>query len=265
MNIYLHELKAIRKSTIIWTLSLIGIMAFFMSLLPTISSDAAEYTKVLQSYPEALRKALSISIDTIASTVGFYSFTFLYILLCGSIQAMNLGLSVLSKETREKTADFLLTKPVPRTKIITSKILAALTSLVITNIFYLAAAGIMAGAVSPEPFSWKIFYLISVSMFFIQLIFLAMGVIISVVARKIKSVVPLSLCIVFSFLILSMFGSIIGDKIVKYITPFKYFDTAYIIKNSAYDTKFLIISAVFIVAAIIATYIIYSKKDIHAV
>ncbi len=118
MNMFLHELKAYRKSTIVWTCALVAVSILFLSLFPSFSKDVAEFNKILESFPEGVRKALGISIDTISTFIGFYSYVFLYIVLCGSIQAMNLGVSILSKEVREKTADFLLTKPVTRMQVV---------------------------------------------------------------------------------------------------------------------------------------------------
>lgn len=264
MNVYLHELKSYKKSTIIWTCSLVAVAIFFLSMFPGFSMEAEEFNKLIMSYPEEVRKALGIG-SNITSFFGFYSYVFFYIVLCGSIQAMNLGLSVISKEVREKTADFLLTKPVARRHIVTSKILAILTCLIFTNMVYIICSGIMSSIVNKKEFSIKIFILISITMFFIQLIFMAMGVIISVIMPKIKSVIGVSTGVVFSFFIISMFGSVIGDKAIRYITPFKYFDTLYIINNRGYETPFIVIGIIFIVTAILASYLIYIKKDIHAV
>jgi ABC-2 type transport system permease protein len=234
-------------------------------MFPAFSSDAAEFKKILEGYPEALRKAIGLSIDSLTSFLGFYSFTFLYIMLCGAMQAMNLGTSIISKEVREKTADFLLTKPVTRTKIMTSKLLAALASLVITNIVYLIAVNIMSSIVNTEEYSTKIFFMLSITLFFLQLIFLALGIIISVVMPKIKSVLPISLSTVFGLFFIGAIGATSGDEALRYISPFKYFDTAYIIKNSSYEASFIITGIVFIILAISASYLIYSKKDVHAV
>lgn len=264
MNMYLHELKAYRKSTIIWTCSLVGVAVFFLSMYPGFSRDAEEFNRLIQSYPEEIRKMFGIG-SNITSFFGFYSYMFFYIVLCGAIQAMNLGISIISKEVRQKTADFLLTKPVTRRQIVTSKLLAVLTSLALTNIVYIISAGIMSSIVKTQEFSMKIFLLISITMFFTQLIFMAMGVVISVIVPKIRSVIGVSLGVVFSFFIINMFGSLIGDEAIRYITPFKYFDTVYIMENSSYEIKYVIIGAVFVVTATIASYLIYMKKDIHAV
>ncbi len=265
MNMFLHELKAYRNSTIIWTLALVGVTVLMFLLFPTISKEADEFKKLLEGFPEAVRLALGLAVENIGSILGFYSYIFLYISLTGSIQAMNLGTSIVSKEVREKTADFLLTKPVTRTQIMTSKLLAALTSIIITNVVFIVAATTMASIVEAQEFSMKTFVLISLTLFFIQLMFLALGIIISVMVPKIKSVVPISLGTVFTFFFIGAVAATSGEAALRYITPFKYFDLAYITQNASYEVSYIVVGIVFITAAISASYYIYCKKDIHTV
>ncbi|ODA39499.1 ABC transporter permease subunit [Desulfosporosinus sp. BG] len=265
MNMFLHELKAYRKSTIIWTLALMALAILFLSMFPSFSREAEDFKKLLEGYPETIRRALGLSVENIGSILGFYSYIFLYISLVGAIQAMNLGTSIVSKEVRDKTADFLLTKPVTRSEIMTAKLLAALTSLVITNAVYLATAITMASLVETKEFNTKIFVLLSLTLLFLQLIFLALGTIISVLIPKIKAVLPTSLGSVFAFFIIGALASTTGDDALRYISPFKYFDFAYIVQNSRYESSFVIVAIAFIAVAITASYFIYSKRDIHAV
>lgn len=265
MNIYFHELKAYRNSTVIWTFSLIALVILFMSMFPSISRDIEVFKELMKGFPDAVRKAIGLEIDSFGTILGFYSYMFLYLNLCGAIQAMNIGTSIVSKEVRDKTADFLLTKPVSRSKILTAKLLAAFTTLVITNALFLAAASIMASVVKTEAYSSKIFLLISISLFFVQLIFLALGIIISVIVPKIKSVLTVSLGTVFTFFIIGMLASTTGDEAKRYLSPFKYFDTTYIIKNSSYETSFLFVGIGIIIVSLVASYVVYTKKDIQAV
>ena len=265
MNMFLHELKAYRKSTIIWTCSLITLVVVFLAMFPAFSKETEAFNEIMKGFPEPVRKAMGLSLDSMSSVLGFYSYMFLYTTLCGAIQAMNLGTAIVSKESREKTADFLLTKPVSRMKIMTSKLMAALTCLVITNVAYLIVSSIMVSFVSTKDYSYKLFFMISITLFFVQLMFLALGIIISVVMPKIKSVLPISLGTVFTFFIIGMFAATSGDDAMRYITPFKYFDTNYIMKNSGYEVSFIIIEIAFIALAITASYFVYSKKDVHAV
>ncbi|MDZ5471099.1 ABC transporter permease subunit (plasmid) [Bacillus sp. 31A1R] len=265
MNMYLHELKAYRKSTFIWTSSILVLVVLLFSMFPSFAREADEVKKLLEGFPEALRKAVGLEVESITSLLGFYSYVFFYITLCGAIQAMNLGTSIVSKEVREKTADFLLTKPVTRTQIITSKLLAAFTSLVITNIAFLIVAITMASYDKTESFSLSQFILISITLFFIQIMFMSLGVFLSVVLRKVKAVLPISLGTVFAFFFIGMFGATTGDEKVRYMTPFKYFEPSYIIKNSTYEWSYIFIGLGFVLLAIGLSYYIYGKKDIQAV
>jgi len=265
VNIFLHELKTYRKPTLIWTVSMVGLMILFMSMFPSFSKDAEEFQKLLEGFPAELRKAIGLSIDSIATLLGFYSYVFLYVKLTGAIQAMNLGISILSREAREKTADFLLTKPVTRTQVITAKLSAAIVSLIVTNIVFIAATMGMAAALADEDFSRKAIFMVAITLFFIQLMFLAIGLLISVAVPRIKSVVSISLGTVFGFFMLGMISSTTGDTALRYVTPFNYFDSASIVKSNSYEGSFLITAIFFTIAAVGASYYLYINKDVHSV
>jgi ABC-2 type transport system permease protein len=265
MNMYLYELKAIRKSTILWTFSLVAIMVLFLALFPGLSRDSADFKQLMAGYPEGVRKALGLQLDTITTLLGFYSFAFTYILVASSIQAMNLGTSILSKEMREKTADFLLTKPVTRAQIMAAKLLAAITSLVISQAVYLIASSVMAMSIKDASFDLGTFLLISLTAFFVQLIFLSIGYLFSVLIPKIRYVLSISLGTVIGFFMINLFGSTVGDKAIRFMTPFKFYDISYISLNSAYESIYILIEFVFIIAICLTSYVIYLKKDIHAV
>lgn len=265
MNMYLYELKAYRNATMIWTASVAGLVLLMMSIYPSFADDAETFMEVIASMPESVVQAIGIQIDSIASLLGYYSYIFLYVSLCGAIQAMHLGSSILSKETREKTADFLLAKPVTRGAIMTSKVLASLTLLLATNIIYFAVASLIASAVALEPYDYGAFALISLSLLLVQLIFLAMGVAAALLLPRIKTVLPVTLGTVFAFFILTFVSSSTGDGVLRYVTPFHYYDRAYIILHSGYETGFVAATIVIIAACTLFGYIRYQKRDVHAV
>lgn len=264
MNIFRHELRSYRRSTIIWTASLAVLIFLFMSLFPAFTQDVAETRKLFGSLPPAVMNALGIQMDTFFTIYGFYAYLFSFVVLTGAVQAMNLGISIISKEDSGKTAEFLLTKPVTRPRVMTAKLLAALTTLVITNIVYLTAAATAAAAAATEPFSMKIFIMISLTLFFVQLIFLALGVLAAVLLPKVKSVIAVSLPAVFAFFIVGVIGAILDSEATRYATPFKYYDPAYIVEHGAYEGRFIIIEIALLVAAIAASYVIFARRDIRA-
>lgn len=266
MNIYLHELRSLRKTTLIWTLSIIALAALFLSVYSSTSSDVEGFKKILSGYPPTVRAMLGINLDYITSLVGFYSMVFSFVLLCGAVQAMNLGVSVLSKESRERTADFLLVKPVSRQTIVTAKILAAFTMIAVTDILFYAVTLLIANGVKTADYDGKVFLMINCTLFFVQLIFLGIGLAVSVFFKKLRNVLPISLGVVFG---LYMVGALIAtgkdDDAARYLSPFRYFDITYIIKHSAYEVSYMLAGAIIVVLSIIITYFVYAKKDIHAV
>ena len=265
MNIFLEEIRSNKRITIIWALALaIGSIAF-LSMFPAFTKDVTATQKILENFPKALRDALGLSLKDFFSVYGFYAYLFTFMTLGGAIQAMNLGIGALSREESGKTVDFLLTKPVNRNKIITNKLLANLVLLILTNIIFGFVALITAKIVTSGEFVPKTFMLITLTMFFIQLFFLALGMLFSVIMPKIKSVISVTLPTVFTFFIIGTLGAIIGNDKVKFISPFKFFDSAYIISHGNYEVKYLIIDFVFVFITILLSYMIYNKKDIRAV
>lgn len=264
MNVFLHELRSYRKSTLIWAISLAVGSAVFLLMFPAFTKDIEASQKVLENFPPALRAALGFSLKDFFTVYGFFSYLFTFMSLGGAVQGMNLGVSIISKEENGKTVDFLLTKPISRAKIITSKLLAAFCCLLLTNVVFSFAALTMAKIVSTGDFSPKTFLLISSTMFFIQLFFLALGTLFSVALLKIKSVIAVSLPTVFTFFIVGTLGAIVGNDNVRYLSPFKFYDSAYIINHTSYETKFLMLELIFILATITASYILYINKDIRA-
>ncbi len=262
MNIYLHELKANSKFVINWLIAILCVALIMISSYIAVSKDLDSFRQVLSNYPESIKIAFGINIDKITSILGYFSSFVLAILcVCSAIEAMILGISILSKEIREKTADFLYSKPVSRNKVITSKLLASLTLLIICNIIFIIVVFIALNIVSNSTFDLTTFILIAIIPFIIQLIFFSLGMFISSLMSKVKAVLPISMGIVFGFYILSSFA----DEKLRAIMPFKYFDTSYILDKSKYELNYVLITIAVIILSTFFTYIIYKKKDIEAV
>jgi ABC-2 type transport system permease protein len=265
MNMWMHELKAYRNSTLIWTGSIAGLVLFMMSIYPSFARDADAFREVLESMPEAVMKGIGVQLDSIASLLGFYSYIFLYVTLAGAIQAMHIGVSILSKESREKTADFLLSKPVTRGAVFGAKVLAALALIAATNVAFVAAASFIASLVKLESFDYGAFLLVSFTLLLMQLVFLAIGIATALLLPRIKTVLPVTLGTVFGFFAISFIGASTGDGKLRYLTPFQYYDRAYIVEHGRYEPEFLVLSVVINAACLIFGLLKYLKRDVNAV
>lgn len=265
MNILRHELKANLKSTVIWLLSLGGMFLVFMAFYPMIKSDLDTFTKLMENFPPAMKAIFGIAMENFANPVGYYGFVFTYTALLGAIQAMNLGVGILSKETRERTADFLMTKPVSRPQILTMKLLAALTLLLVTDAVYTLVSYPAVRGFSDGDFENGRFLLINLSLFFLQLIFFSVGLAVSSAAKKIKAVLPVSLGLVFGFFAVSAFAVTSKEDKLRYLTPFQYFKADSIALEGRYETAFAVTGLFVVLAGITASYILYKRRDIQSV
>lgn len=262
MNVYLHELKQYRKFILIWVLSLCLLIILLMMMYPTIEQDAESFLKLLENYPEELRYALGMYIENITSVLGFCAFIFSFTMLLTTIQAMIVGVNIMTKEVREKTADFLLTKPISRKALIIYKILASLTVFIITNIFIYLVSLISIKLMSKTTFDVGLFTQIAFSLLLTQLLFFTLGLFISLVLKKVKSPLGISLGVVLLLYALSTLLVKEHNDVTRYLTLYKYFEPNFIFMKNGYDVPFIIIGMIIVTILFILSLAIYDKKDI---
>ncbi len=265
MNIFQYEFRKYLKSMLIWTFSMIAVLFFYMALFPSFSEEAAQFEKMIAQFPEAFRKAFGLNKMFLSNIGGFYNFTFSYIILIGGIFATKLGIDIISKEDREKTSDFLLVKPLRRFSILTPKLLAAITHVVLMNIIYIPFAYGTLEIFKNSDYSKKTFILITLSMFFIQLFLMMLGFLLGTIIKRLKSVLPLALGVVFGMYVINLLNQTLEDAKYSYLTPFGHFESGYITENLAYSTPHLLVCIGATVLFIVASYVIYLKKDVASV
>lgn len=263
MNIYLYELKTKLKSVLIWTASIGALILVFMSLFKGFSADSALLNQAMSQFPRELLIAFGMVDMDFSSVMGYFGLLFVFSQICMAIQAANYGFGLVSIEETEWTADFLLSKPVKRTSIMTSKLLAALSALAITDVIISACSFwfiYMFRAGQDVPLKPLVLLLLSMPVF--QLFFLTVGMVISQLVRRIRSITPFSMALVFGLYILNAFGGMIGEKSLEVISPFQHFAPNYIVKHAAWDMSQVWISVVAIVISVAASYVLYARRNI---
>jgi ABC-2 type transport system permease protein len=263
MNIYKHELKLKLKSVVIWSVSVAMVILVYLGAFSSIAAETEVMEEMLSSFPQELLIAFGMDAIDFSSVLGFFGVAFLFAQVCMAIQAANYGFSLVSIEERELTADFLLAKPITRSQILTSKLLAALTGLTITN----AAAWVSSFAViemvrEGREYDTTALVMILASIVLFQLFFLTVGVLISLLVKRLRSVTPFSMALAFGMYVLSAFGGMLGDESLEIISPFKHFDPNYIIANGEYDLPLAAISVSAILISVVGSYVLYSRRNI---
>ena len=264
MNIYKHEFKMKIGSVITWSLSIVALIVAFMSMFSVIAVDADMLNEMMTKFPKELLMAFGMTGLDMSTVLGFYALAFTFVQICLAIQAANYGFSLVSIEETEMTADFLLAKPVTRPQILTAKLLAVFTSLTITNaVVWIASILSVSMFNGGRPYELNTLFLLLGSIVFFQLVFLTLGVVFSLMTKRMRSVMPYSMGLAFGMYVLSAFGGLVGDVKLELITPFKHFEPNYIVSNAALDTPLVMISLVYIVLAVVGSYMLYTRRNVQ--
>jgi ABC-2 type transport system permease protein len=257
-NIYRHEFRTHLKSVLTWSLAVTGILFVYFSFFSVFADQAALMNEMMANFPQELRAAFGLDNMDLSDVLGYFSFIFLFVQLCLAIQAGNYGFGLVSIEESELTADFLLSKPVSRVQVLTSKLLAALTGLTLTNLVVWAAVSLPSASFgasasmrrAPGPAADQHRDLPA---------FLPErrpGRLAAGQARAQRD----ALCsgLGFGMYVLSAFSGVLGDVKLELITPFKHLDAAPISsEQGAYDTPLVLLnvgSACFAGVKLLAVY-----------
>ncbi len=260
MTIFLHELRQSRIFIIIWTVSIAFMMGICVLIYPQMGDQMDEIGAVFAQMG-GFSQAFGMDRLNFGEFLGFFSIECGNMLgLGGAFFAALCGISALSKEEREHTAEFLLTHPISRARVVTEKLLAAVTGVLILNVVIIAVIAVTMLAVGVIA-DINILALLFSAYFIMQLEILAVTFALSAFLRRGGIGLGLGLAAIFYFL--NIISNLIENtEFIKYITPFGYTEGADIISSKSIDGGYLMVGLIITAAAVCIAYIKYTKKDI---
>ena len=261
MTIVKHELRQGKISFVIWTASIGFLLAVCVFLFPEMKGEMDGVSEMFGSMG-SFTEAFGMDRLNFGTLIGYYAVE------CGNILGLGgafydslCAAGILSKEEKERTAEFLLTHPVSRARVITEKLIAVLIQIAAMNLIIYAAAAVSMAAIG-EYIPWDDLNLLHTAYFAMQIELAGICFGVSAFMRKGSTGAGLGIAAVMYFL--NLIANITeAAEFLKYITPFGYCDGADIITDSSLDGIMLGIGAVICIAGIAAAYLKYTRKDIH--
>lgn len=261
MTLVKHELRQGKTSFLIWTASIGFLLAICVFLFPEMKGQMDGVNDMFASMG-SFTEAFGMDRLNFGTLIGFYAVECGNILgLGGAFFASLCAAGILSKEEKDKTAEFLLTHPVSRKRVITEKVIAVLIQITAMNIIiYALAAGSIAAVGEEIPL--KEIRLMHLAYYLLQLELAGICFGISAFLRKGSAGVGLGIAAMMYFL--NLIANIADvAEFLKYITPFGYCEVADIVANGRLDGVMVTIGATLGIGGIIIAYLKYTKKDIH--
>lgn len=261
MTLVKHELRQGRLSFLIWTASIGFLMIVCIFLFPEMKGQMENVSDVFSSMG-SFTAAFGMDRLNFGTLIGFYAVECGNILgLGGAFYASFCAVGILSKEEKDRTAEFLLTHPVSRRHIVTGKLIAVFVQVVVMNlIIYVLSTGSIAAV--GEEIPWKELNLLHMAYFLLQLELAGICFGISAFLRKGSVGVGLGIAAMMYFL--NLVANITeAAESLEWLTPFGYAEGADIVTNGALDSGMVTVGLVLGAAGVIFAYLEYCKKDIH--
>ncbi|ODA39500.1 ABC transporter permease subunit [Desulfosporosinus sp. BG] len=264
MNVFKREMRANRKALIIWCIGVVFMIVSGMGKYVGLSASGQSINDLLAQMPKSLKAIMGMGTFDLSTATGYYGMLFFYLAMMATIHASMLGANIIAKEERDKTAEFLFLKPISRNKIISSKLLASLVNIVIFNLVTFVSSILMVQKYSKGEGVLADIAKLMLGMFILQLIFLSIGTAIAATSKHPKSAPSLATGILLLTFILSIAIDLNSRmEILKYLTPFKYFDAKNLIYTRGFEPVYLILSIVIVAGLSWATYVFYQSKDLN--
>lgn len=261
MTLVKHELRQGRTAFLIWTAAIGFLLSVCIFLFPEMKGQMDSVNDVFASMG-AFTAAFGMDRLNFGTLTGFYAVECGNVLgLGGAFYAALCAVGILSKEEKERTADFLLTHPVSRTRIITEKLIAVLIQITAMNIIIYALSVGSIAAVG-EAIPWKEISLLHIAYYLLQLELA--GICFGISAFLHRGSVGIGLGIAAVMYFLNLIANISETaEFLKYITPFGYCEGADIVSSGNLDGAKLAVGAVIGISGIVIAYLKYTKKDIR--
>ncbi len=260
MIILRHELRQGRVSFVIWTAAISFLLAVRVFLFPEMKHEMDEIGQMFSSMG-SFTAAFGMDKLSFGTLTGYYAIECGNVLgLGGAFFASLTAVAILCKEEKGRTAEFLLTHPVSRARVVSEKLAAVLLQITAMNLIVLAVSA-CSMLVIGEEIPWKEISLLHAAYFIMQLELAGICFGVSSVLRRGSVGVGLGVAIIAYFM--NLIANITESAVfLKKLTPFGYCDGAEIVSSGSLDAAPVAVGAALAIACAAAAFAVYTRKDI---
>ena len=135
--IVFRELKANRKGLSMWMFGMLFMVAIGAAEYGTVVENSESIMQMMDALPRIVKVIFGMDILPVYTPLGYYVCMYLWYSMVAFAHAIVLGATIISKEERDRTAEFLYTMPYSRKTIISGKIIAAVIKCSMYDNFYI--------------------------------------------------------------------------------------------------------------------------------
>lgn len=263
MNIFRRELRAHRNGLIGWSIAMIILVASGMAKFSALGSGGQTANELFKAFPKPVQAILGVQGLDLTTVIGYFGVLYLYMQLTVAIHAAMIGAEIISKEERDRTSEFLFQKPITRARVVTEKLLAGIVNIIVLNVITLVSSILMVAVFAKNYSNNNIIFVLMAGLLVMQLLFFSLGTALAGYFKnpKFPSIIATSILLA-TYIIWVVIDLNSKLDLLKYVTPFKYFDAGVIITDGHLDLVYLTLSVIILVVLITTTYLTFNKRDL---
>lgn len=261
--IVFRELKANRKGLLIWMVGMLFMVAIGAAEYGTVVENSESIMQMMDALPRIVKVIFGMDILPIDTPLGYYVCMYLWYCMVAFAHAIVLGATIIAKEERDRTAEFIYTMPYSRKTIISGKIIAAAMNVLCMTIFtFLCIILTLVSQMNGESIMPEILTTM-IGMFFAQMLCLALGLFFSSLFKYHRTAMSMAISFfALSFVLATVIEFVGNMEFLNFLTPFRYFFAPYVVTNGI-SPMYVLLSLFFAGVFVFFTYRLYEKRDIH--
>lgn len=262
MNVVLREVKMNFKSLFFWAL---GAATFLImaGIEFTTYYGSSTIEELLSAMPESILNSFEMGVLDLSTVTGYVGMMFGFVAVILGFHAATVGAGLLSNEFINKTSDFVLTLPISRSSLLVKKIIGGIIVCTLMLLFTNLALFTIVFSYEIEEGFVKFFMLNNLGVYFVQMLFLAIGILASTMFKNPKKsgtfVLSLLGAMYFMQLIQPLHSSL---EFLKYLTPFKFFVAEDILASGGLSILSMLISLIVIGFSIFLSFGYFESRDV---
>ncbi len=262
-HVFCRELRANLKGLLLWLAALTAFAAIGFFEYGGIAAADEGINALFDLMPRMVRVMFGMGALPIHTPEGYYVCMFFWLCLMTFTHASLLGATLLSKEERDKTAEFLFVRPLSRARVVQGKMLAgavnvlfmALTAWAVTLWIFLPQTGgrtLAAGI-----------HLSMLGMLACQLVFFSVGMLGAAALRTHQQATLFAAGFVVATYLISVLLEMAGTlDFLNFLSPFRYFYAVGVLERGL-SLPYLLWSAALTAAAAALSVRRFSARDLR--
>jgi len=265
VNVFIHDLRFGLRSFLVWSMVLfVFVFAGMVKYTGVEAGGTDAINALIDSFPKIVLAVLGFSGFDMSGIEGFYAILEVYVTVIAALYAVHLGQVALSGERVDRTYEFLLTKPRSRSSVLGAKVLAGLVFLTAFSLlnFAFSQAGYAQLGLSTDMDG--VFAVFSVALFVVSLAFFGLGTMFSALFRSPEVGARAGNLSVLVFYMIGIVCSSMDDQtILRYLTPFKFFDPRSLMDQTI-EVFPVMLCLVVSAASLTIAFVLFGRQDLSS-